>query len=236
MNQPKVSVVTVVFNDAKGLERTIKSVINQTYENVEFIIIDGGSTDWTIDVIKKYEDRIDYWVSEKDGGIYDAMYKGIEATPGTWVNIMNAGDVFFDDDVLRAVNFQEFEQSSLIYGNKLQNGKTIYPLKIEKLKIGEIMACHQSMFFNKKILNNDLFYDARLLIYADYELVNKIYLKYNSFIYLDQVISVFEGGGISSRVSMQKRKDKYFTLYKYYGLFGLMHAIAYRSLKRFRNA
>jgi cellulose synthase/poly-beta-1,6-N-acetylglucosamine synthase-like glycosyltransferase len=98
-NKPLISIITVVYNGEKFLEETIKSVINQTYDNVEYIIIDGGSSDGTIDIIKKYEDYIDYWVSEKDNGIYDAMNKGIDLATGIWINFMNAGDLFFDNTI-----------------------------------------------------------------------------------------------------------------------------------------
>lgn len=229
MNQAKISVVTVVFNDAKGLKRTIKSVINQTYENVEFIIIDGGSTDGTIDVIKKYEDQTDYWVSEKDNGIYDAMNKGINASTGTWVNFMNAGDVFVDNAVVSNVNFSSFTNCALIYGKQIQNGKVLKPLDIKKLKIGVIHANHQSMFFNKNMLGDDLKYDLQYKIYGDYELTNKIYMKYpNQVKYINLTIADFEGGGISSIVSTQKRKDKYKILYSHYGIFGLVKGLIYR--------
>ena len=81
-DKPLISIITVVFNGERYLEQTIQSVIDQTYDNVEYIIIDGGSTDGTLDIIKKYEDKIDYWVSEKDNGIYDAMNKGIKVCYG----------------------------------------------------------------------------------------------------------------------------------------------------------
>ena len=99
-NKPLVSIVTVVYNGENFLEETIKSVINQTYENIEYIIIDGGSTDGTVDIIKKYEDKINYWVSEKDAGIYDAMNKGIEAFKGDYINFLNAGDSYVNNEVL----------------------------------------------------------------------------------------------------------------------------------------
>ena len=93
-NKPLVTIITVVFNGEAYLEETIQSVINQTYDNVEYIIIDGGSTDGTLDIIKKYENQIDYWISEKDHGIYDAFNKGISLAQGTLVGIQNADDYF----------------------------------------------------------------------------------------------------------------------------------------------
>jgi len=93
-NKPVISVVTVVFNGEKFLEDTIQSVINQTYDNVEYIIIDGGSTDGTLDIIKKYVNQIDYWVSEKDEGIYDAWNKAVSVLSGVWVSFLGADDTY----------------------------------------------------------------------------------------------------------------------------------------------
>ena len=99
----KLSIITVNYNDAKGLERTILSVISQTKHNFEFIVIDGGSTDGSIDVINKYERHIDYWVSEPDGGIYQGMNKGLRQAQGEYVNFMNSGDCFHSTDVLERI-------------------------------------------------------------------------------------------------------------------------------------
>ena len=232
MNLPKISVITVVWNDAEGLERTIKSVINQTYENVEFIVIDGDSSDGTVEVIEKYADKIDYWVSEKDEGIYDAMNKGIKVASGMWVNFMNAGDTFVSEEVLQSIEWNVYNEKTLIYGNKMLDNQVIFPLSLRLLEAGEIHANHQSMFFNKSILQDKLFYDLKYKIYADYELVNRIYKDDSMIIkYIDVVIADFEGGGVSSTVSMQKRKDKYMIVYKSYGMIGLIKSIFYRVRK-----
>jgi len=111
---PLITVITVVYNGAKYLEDTIKSVINQTYPNVEYIIIDGGSTDGTIDIIKKYEDYIDYWVSEPDKGIYDAMNKGIVVSFGEWLNMLNSGDLYYNSMVIENIYTKEIDTD--VYG------------------------------------------------------------------------------------------------------------------------
>ena len=99
----KISVVTVCYNAADTIERTMLSVLNQTYHDIEYIIIDGGSTDGTVDIIRKYADKIAYWVSEPDKGIYDAMNKGIKVATGEWINFMNAGDYYYSNEVLKNV-------------------------------------------------------------------------------------------------------------------------------------
>ena len=88
----KVSVVTVCLNAVNEIERTMLSVLDQTYTNIEYIVIDGGSTDGTVDIIRKYQDRIAHFISEPDKGLYDAMNKGIDLATGEWINFMNAGD------------------------------------------------------------------------------------------------------------------------------------------------
>ena len=97
--EPKITVVTVTYNAKDFLEETIQSVISQTYKNIEYIIIDGGSTDGTVDIIKKYEDKIDYWVSEPDSGISDAFNKGVQQSNG-YILMLNAGDIFIHNNIL----------------------------------------------------------------------------------------------------------------------------------------
>ncbi|SHF28810.1 glycosyltransferase family 2 protein [Dysgonomonas macrotermitis] len=119
MNKDKISVVTVVYNGVSTIENTIKSVINQTYPNIEYIVIDGGSTDGTIDIIKKYEDRISWWISEPDKGIYDAMNKSIDRLDGLWVNFMNTGDYFYSDTAIDEIFGQgkDFSAFAAVYGD-----------------------------------------------------------------------------------------------------------------------
>ena len=208
-DSPLISIVTVVFNGESFLEGTIQGVINQSYDNVEYIVIDGGSTDRTIDIIKKYEDRVDYWVSEPDGGIYDAMNKGIKVSSGVWVNFMNSGDVFADDGALERMDLSLYDGYALVYGNTIQDDKiSSHALKIKTLERGEMMACHQSMFFNQNILKEELKYYAHYKIGGDYELVNRIYLGYKDLIkYVNITVAIFQSDGVGSKVSWQARKE-----------------------------
>src|SRR5574344_2490955 len=111
----KLSIITINYNNAEGLEKTIKSVINQTFTDYEYIIIDGGSTDGSTDIIKKYRENIDYWVSESDKGIYKAMNKGITYTHGEYLNFMNSGDCFHSSTVLNEVA-RNFNNTDIIIG------------------------------------------------------------------------------------------------------------------------
>ena len=120
----KVTVVTVTYNAAESLEKTILSVLQQNYSNVEYIIIDGGSTDGSVEIIKKYSDKIAYWVSEPDRGIYDAMNKGIRKATGEWINFMNAGDLFFHESTLSSV-FSK--QNHSLYDIMYSDVMCVYP-------------------------------------------------------------------------------------------------------------
>ena len=119
----KVSIITVVYNGANFIEQTIKSVISQDYNNLEYIIIDGGSTDGTQDIIKKYDDKIAFWVSEKDSGIYNAMNKGWRKASGDFIGILNADDYYLEGTITQVVNAFTNSGADIVYGGmtKLRN-------------------------------------------------------------------------------------------------------------------
>ena len=110
----KISVITVCLNSEKTIERTIKSLIGQTHNNIEYIVIDGNSKDSTVNIIKSYSDYIDYFISEKDEGLYSALNKGIKASTGDIISILHSNDVFYNDDVLKKIN-NIFEKTILIF-------------------------------------------------------------------------------------------------------------------------
>lgn len=200
--KPFVSVVTVTYNAREVLERTIKSVVNQTLRNREYIIVDGGSSDGTLEIIKKYEHLIDYWVSEKDSGIYDAMNKGIACASGEWINFMNAGDVFFDDNVLQNIFDQEKDYSAkIIYGhamksfagnqNVLSKSRELSAIKCEPPFI------HQCVFTDLALAQQYPF-NLHYNICADYDFFYKSYLEGIPFQRIDQIVANYDMSGISS--------------------------------------
>ena len=240
-NNPKISIITVSYNSEVVIEPTIKSILNQTFIDFEYLIIDGNSKDRTVEIIKSYESKfkeknISYkWVSEPDNGIYDAMNKGILMSNGQWCNFMNTGDSFFLKDTLKKVfnDDEDYNSIALLYGHKIFKNKPINPLPIKALTYGAIMGNHQSMFFNKHLLKEELVYDLRYSIYGDYELVNRIFLNFGKarFYKINVSIANYQGGGISATPSFQKRKDKFLILLRHYGIVGFIKGIYY-SIKQ----
>jgi len=155
---PKISIVTVTLNADKALEETARSVVCQTYKNIEFIIIDGGSSDNTLDVIKKYDNSIQHWVSEPDQGIYDAMNKGLDAATGDYVQFLNAGDYFVSSHSLESIIRAAQKHHDVIYGDIMlidNNGESRRHHKAREFTLVQLkmrgtgVVCHQSMLVRK---------------------------------------------------------------------------------------
>ena len=199
--EPLITIVTVVFDGEKDIEKTILSVINQTYKNIEYIIIDGASTDKTVDIIQKYENKIDQWFSEKDRGIYDAMNKAIDIAKGEWINFMNVGDTFNKSNVLEVLfEGQLFEDIDIIYGNH----QIVYPSGRSRLaKAGLIenidkgsQFCHQSSFIRTKYHKVNTF-NILTKIAADFEFFYNSRKNGAIFKFVDLIICKFQAGGVS---------------------------------------
>jgi glycosyltransferase involved in cell wall biosynthesis len=206
---PLITVVTVVYNGEKFLEETILSVINQTYDNVEYIIIDGGSTDGTLDIIKKYEHAIDYWVSEKDKGIYDAMNKGIDLATGEWINFMNADDFFNSNTVLEKVSqaiIKSSEDKVILYGQlNLINSKNQVVANIsnpwhlaKKELISKLSIPHQSAFTSRNRISKVGKFNLNYMIAGDYDLTLRVLKNCEASFIDDVVIANMRIGGVSS--------------------------------------
>lgn len=189
----KVSVVTVCYNVEDILEDTIKSVVSQTYDDVEYIIIDGASKDGTIDIIKKYSDKIAYWISEPDKGIYDAMNKGILAATGDYIIFMNAGDKFVDTGVLDKVSVY-LNGDAVVTGRWRRcyaNGskKNGLPANLSRFET-DMPICHQATFVNLQYHKKNLF-DTSYRFSADYKFFYNAWRKGERFSIIDVLVSDF---------------------------------------------
>ena len=205
MNQSKISIVTVCFNCIADLKKTILSIKAQSYKNIEYFVIDGGSTDGTKELLDRYSDVITKYVIEPDKGIYDAMNKGINLCTGDWVSFMNAGDEFADKQVLEHV----FEGKEYAHDVKVLYGdiRLFFPghgqIRRDYSKYSRdevaIMICHQSSFIDGNIIRR-LRYDLKYKIASDINTFYKIYSEGWQFQYLNMDIAKFEAvGGISSK-------------------------------------
>ena len=201
----KVTVVTAVLNDAGHIEQTILSVISQTDIEIEYIIVDGGSKDGTLELIGKYKDKISLLISESDRGVYDAMNKGIKYSTGDFVYFLNSGDVLLNPSILSKIKLEELkEKNAIIYGNVIVAYGNIEALEKprpffnSKMKFKGIGICHQSMFFPGELIRNEK-YDLSYKIAADYDLVYRLWRKGTEFLYRDITIAKYDWGkGISS--------------------------------------
>jgi len=195
-SNPLISVITVSFNAQHFIEQTILSIINQTYINLEYIIIDGGSTDGTIDIIKKYESKITIWKSEPDKGIYDAMNKGIKLANGDWINFMNCGDSFYSTNTLQQVVDKLLinKETDVLYGNTIINVATnkymVLPEKLEYIS-NYLPFCHQSSFV-KTALAKKYPFDLNYKFVADYNFFFQLYHKKYKFTYFNEPLSHYQ--------------------------------------------
>ena len=200
----KYSIITINYNNCDGLEKTIQSVINQSYQNFEFIIIDGGSTDSSVEVIKKYSNKIDYWISEPDKGIYHAMNKGIIQAHGEYLNFMNSGDLFYDNDVLKDISIK-IDLKDIIIGkdfhynaNTKESFQTIFPTKLSMFTFFTGYLPHQSTFFKKELFQN-MMYSEDYRNVSDWKFyIDKIIGENRSVSFIDRLVAWREQNGISS--------------------------------------
>ncbi|MBQ8463075.1 MAG: glycosyltransferase [Prevotella sp.] len=201
----KISVITVVYNDVAHIRETMKSYFSQTWENKEYIVIDGGSTDGTADIIKEYTDRLAYWCSEPDGGIYDAMNKGISHASGDWINILNSGDTFVDKRVLEhCMELSCNVDADVIYGNsrEIHKGKSRHIEAYANPSIMDLVPVyrHGSSLVRAKVHKAnkfDLSKHEQLGYALDWEQIHRLYKQGCRFCKLDLEIQSFQKEGIS---------------------------------------
>ncbi|RYY24921.1 MAG: glycosyltransferase [Chitinophagaceae bacterium] len=195
---PLISIVTIVYNGDKHLEQTILSVTSQSYPNVEYIIIDGGSTDKTVEIIKKHESRIKYWISEKDKGVSDAFNKGLSQATGEFVGIINADD-WYAPDAFSAVS-RFFADSDVIYGDMQmwKGDKKEYVVQgNHNLLESEMSVNHPTVFVRKSCYENEGAFNPIFKCAMDYELLLRLKLRNYRFRHVSQVIAHMRWDGVS---------------------------------------
>jgi glycosyltransferase involved in cell wall biosynthesis len=188
---PLVTIIMVVRNDADRIERTVRSVIDQSYKNIEYIVVDGASSDGTIDVLKKYQDHIDYWMSEPDMGPYDAMNKAVTLAGGDWIYFLGAGDILLNH--LGRVGERLKDDRTIYYGDVyMPKLHKIYDGRYSNYKLMLKNICHQSIFYPKRVFQKYCF-DTRYRIWADYVLNVKCHRDADfRFAYLPILIAIFD--------------------------------------------
>lgn len=203
----KISIITVCYNSEKTIEQTIKSVVNQSYNNIEYIIVDGKSKDGTLEIIKKYQKKypkIIKYISEKDKGIFDAMNKGLKMSTGDYAGILNSDDLLANNNVIKKmVDFLEKDDydgfyANIVYMNNELNAvkRNVIAGKVSK-KLGWVMP-HGTMYLKKNIYEEYGYYDLTYKITADYEFTIRMLRKYDKLAYLKEYFLIMRVGGVST--------------------------------------
>ncbi|WP_338355674.1 glycosyltransferase family 2 protein [uncultured Marinobacter sp.] len=231
---PLVSVVTVVFNMRDSLANTLASVSRQTYPNIEYVVIDGGSTDGSLEVIRESEALIDYWRSEPDRGIYNAMNKAIDLVTGEWVLFMNAGDWFWSEDSIASIfSGLGHHELDVLFGDhevRYSDGRQ------RLVKAGDVKDiwkgarfCHQSAFVRRDLQARKFREDLKIV--ADYEFFYRAWLDGYRFGHRDIVVASYEAGGVSDRKRLTSTIERWsvvkggLRVHTYYGWRLLIEAL-----------
>ena len=205
MNNPKISIITITYNSEKTLEETILSVVNQNYDNIEYIIIDGGSKDGTLDIVEKYNNKVSVVVSESDKGISDAFNKGIKNATGDIIGIINSDD-FLADGALQILAQNYKANIDVLYGNVVicdENGKSQHILKSkEDLSTINYQFCitHPATFVSKKAYEKFGVFSLDYKCAMDYDLLLRFYKRNAKFKYIDENLAIFRMGGVNQQM------------------------------------
>jgi glycosyltransferase involved in cell wall biosynthesis len=220
----KISIITVVYNGEKVLERTIESILNQSFRDVEYIIIDGNSTDGTVELIKKYKNVISQWKSEPDRGLYDAMNKGLRLAQGDYLLFLNAGDQFYDTTTLAKI-FDSQINADIFYGETMMVDEAGKEIGLRRLKspeelnwkslINGMLVCHQSFIVRRELAAE---YDLAFKIAADYAWMLECLKRSKSIANTRMIISRFLEGGLNKSNILTALKERFGVMTRNYGL------------------
>lgn len=224
MDKPLLSVITVVFNNAKDIERTMLSVLNQTYEQIEYLVIDGKSTDGTVEIIEEYRNHLAVFISEKDAGIYDAMNKGLAKATGKYVIFMNSGDEFYKKDTVKEV-FASEPGADIYYGETEMIDQNLQSLGQRRHKTPEnftwqdfkygMSVSHQAIFIRRKLVGN---YDLQYQLSSDINWILSAAKKARKVVNVHQYVAKYLVGGISKKKHFQSLQERFAIMKKHYGL------------------
>lgn len=214
MNKPKISIITITFNSEKTVEETINSIVSQNYSNLEYIIIDGGSTDSTLEIVNKYRDKISKIISEKDEGISDAFNKGIRLATGDLIGIINSDDILLPDALLRIA--QEFELTidvyrgnTILWNDKLNTKNREIPSMRFPIPPFFLNVCHQSTFINKQAYLKYGNYKTDFKYLMDADLLTRFYRRNAVFKYINFDVAKYRTGGVTSQSITKKKHEMY---------------------------
>jgi len=222
--QPTLSVITIVYNNVRDIERTMLSVLNQTYSNIEYIVVDGLSTDGTIEVINRYKSRIAKLISEKDEGIYDAMNKGLASAAGDYVLFMNSGDEFYANDTVAGV-FASAPYADIYYGETemiddegqslgQRRHKAPKALTWRSFRYG-MSVSHQAICIRRSLTEP---YDRKYQLSADIDWILRAVKKAKKIVNVNQYVAKYLVGGMSKTKHRQSLMERFDIMRRYYGL------------------
>lgn len=220
----KLSVVTICFNAEAEIERTIKSVIEQDYPNIEYIVIDGKSTDKTVELIKKYDKKITKWISQPDKGLYDAMNKGLKIATGNYIVFMNAGDQFYDNQTVSSIFASAPTPQDVYYGETVIVDNTGNEIGMRRLSAPNQLSwksfkrgmrvSHQSFIAKKELAP---LYDLNYKFSADFDWCLKILKKSEKICNTNIIITRYLDGGLTKHNLLPSLKERYKIMTKFYG-------------------
>jgi glycosyltransferase involved in cell wall biosynthesis len=220
---PHISIVTITFNCLKDLEKTFSNVISQTYQNIEYIVIDGGSQDGTVDFLQEHSKCFNYWISEQDNGIYDAMNKGIKAAKGEWIIFMNAGDLFFQANTIEQIAPDLNRSNDVVYGGVESIADDRYGYRTSQLQPSDlsliwhqIPTCHQSVFVRRELQAKYPF-DTSLIWCADHDFLARLYQLGHKFKEVPIIVAKFDATGGKARGLLTYTKERWSICRKYFG-------------------
>lgn len=221
--QPKLSVITIVYNNVKDIERTMLSVFSQTYKNIEYIVIDGASDDGTKDIIEKYKDKLTQFVSEKDKGIYDAMNKGLALATGDYVLFMNSGDEIYSTETVAAI-FNTTAAADIYYGETEMYNEAWKSLGQRRHRVPETFSwrsfkygmsiSHQAIYMKRSLTSP---YDLQYKYSADIDWIIKAAKKASLIVNTKMYVAKYLVGGISKQKHLESLKERFRIFSKYYG-------------------